>query len=160
KTAAVICHARYLDLAAFDEPLRACGYHIRYYDAGYDSFGFDPVDTDLVTVLGGPISAYDLEDYPFIADEVAILRARVEADRPTLAICLGAQILAQALGAKVHASANEIGWAPIELTEVGERSVLRDIGRDATPVLHWHGDTFDLPNGAECLASTRECANQ
>jgi hypothetical protein len=51
KTAAVICHARYLDLAAFDEPLRACGYHVRYYDAGYDSFGLDPVATDLVTVL-------------------------------------------------------------------------------------------------------------
>ena len=160
KTVAVICHARYLDLAAFDEPLRAFGYHIRYYDAGYDSFGFDPVDTDLVIVLGGPIGAYEVEDYPFIADEMAILRARVAANRPTLAICLGAQILAQALGARVYADANEIGWAPIELTEAGERSVLRDMGRDATPILHWHGDTFDLPDGAECLASTPECANQ
>ena len=95
KIAAAICHARFLDLAAFDETLRAGGYQIHYFDAGYDPFTFDPVDADLVVVLGGPIAAYDKEDYPFIADEMAILRARVAADRPTLAICLGAQILAQ-----------------------------------------------------------------
>lgn len=160
KTAAVICHARYLDLAAFDEPLRACGYHIRYYDAGCDALTFDPVGPDLVMALGGPIGAYELEDYPFIADEMAILRARVADNRPTLAICLGAQILAQALGARVYAGMKEIGWAPVELTEAGERSVLCDIGRDAIPVLHWHGDTFDLPDGAERLASTPKCANQ
>jgi len=115
---------------------------------------------DLVVVLGGPIGAYEQEDYPFIADEIAILRARVAANRPTLAICLGAQILAQALGARVYAGTKEIGWAPLKLTEAGQRSVLRDIGRDATPVLHWHGDTFDLPDGADRLASTPECANQ
>ena len=160
KTAAVICHARFLDLAAFDDTLQSWGYPIRYYDAGYDAFTFDPVDTDLVIVLGGPIGAYELEEYPFIADEVALLRARVAADRPTLAICLGAQILAQALGARVYAGTKEIGWAPVTLTEAGERSVLCDIGRDAIPVLHWHGDTFDLPDGAERLASTPECANQ
>jgi len=160
KTAAVICHARFLDLAAFDKPLRSCGYEVHYYDAGYDEFTFDPVETDLVVVLGGPIGAYELEDYPFITDEIAVLRARVAVDRPTLAICLGAQILAQALGARVYAGTEEIGWSPVTLTEAGERSVLRDIGREATPVLHWHGDTFDLPDGAERLASTPECANQ
>ena len=160
KTAAIICHARFLYLAAFDDTLQAGDYQIRYYDAGYGAFTFDPVDTGLVVVLGGPIAAYELEDYPFIADEMALLRARVAADRPTLAICLGAQILAQALGARVYADTKEIGWAPVTLTEAGERSVLRDIGRDAIPVLHWHGDTFDLPDGAERLASTPECANQ
>jgi anthranilate/para-aminobenzoate synthase component II len=139
KNAAVICHARFLDLAAFAETLQVCGYAIRYYDAGYDAFTFDPVDTDVVVVLGGPIGAYEREDYPFIADEMAILRARVAADRPTLAICLGAQILAQALGARVYADTTEIGWAPVKLTEAGERSVFLDIGRDAIPVLHWHG---------------------
>ncbi len=160
KIAAVICHARFLDLAAFDETLRACGYQIHYFDAGYDPFTFDPVNVDLVVVLGGPIAAYEKEDYPFITDEMAIFRARVAADRPTLAICLGAQILAQALGARVYVGPTEIGWAPVKLTKAGERSVLRDIGREATPVLHWHGDTFDLPAGAERLASTPKCVNQ
>jgi GMP synthase (glutamine-hydrolysing) len=115
KTAAVICHARYLDLAAFDQPLRACGYHIRYCDARYDSFDFDPVDTDLVTALGGPIAAYERENYPFIADEIAVLRTRVAADRPTVGMCLGAQILAEALGARVYAGKTEIGCAPVTL---------------------------------------------
>ena len=159
-TAAVICHARFLDLGAFDETLRSRGYQIRYYDAGYEALTFDPVDVNLVVVLGGPIAAYQLEDYPFIVDEMAILRTRVAADRPTLAICLGAQILAQALGARVYAGPTEVGWAPVKLTDAGERSVLREIGREAIPVLHWHGDTFDLPDGAERLASTPECANQ
>lgn len=160
KTAAVVCHARFLDLAAFDAPLHASGYQIHYYDAGYNAFTFDPVDPNLVVVLGGPISAYELEDYPFLAEEMAILKARVSADRPTLAICLGAQILAHALGARVYASTSEIGWAPVNLTAAGEQSVLRDIGRDAIPVLHWHDDTFELPDGAVRLASTPGCANQ
>jgi GMP synthase (glutamine-hydrolysing) len=159
-TAAIVCHARFLDLAAFEETLRASGYRIRYFDAACDGLTFDPVATDLVVVLGGPIGAYQLEEYPFISDEMAILQRRAVADRPTLAICLGAQILAQALGARVYPGQTEIGWAPITLTDAGERSVLRDIGRDQVPVLHWHGDTFDLPSGAEQLASTADCENQ
>ncbi len=111
-------------------------------------------------MLGGPIAAYALEDYPFIADEMALLQARVAADRPTLAICLGAQILAQALGARVYPATTEFGWAPILLTGSGERSVLGDVGSERVPVLHWHGDAFDLPDGAERLAYTPECANQ
>ena len=70
------------------------------------------------------------------------------------------QILAQALGARVYRGATEIGWAPITLTGAGERSVLRDVGRHEVPVLHWHGDTFDLPKGAERLASTPGTENQ
>lgn len=160
KTAAIVCHARFLDLAAFDETLRGSGYQICYFDAGCDDLAFDPVDTDLVVVLGGPIAAYEVEDYPFIAAEMALLQARVAADRPTLAICLGAQILAQALGARVYPGTTEIGWGAITLTDAGERSVLRDVGRDGVPVLHWHSDAFDLPNGAERLASTSDCENQ
>jgi GMP synthase (glutamine-hydrolysing) len=160
KSAAIICHARFLDLASFDDILRGRGYAIHYHDAGCDPLTFDPVEADLVVALGGPISAYRLEDYPFLHDEIAILKTRIAADRPTLAICLGAQILALTLGARVYAGTSEIGWAPIFLTEAGEKSVLRDIGRDEVPVLHWHGDTFDLPRGAACLASTAACANQ
>ena len=160
RTAAIICHARFLDLAAFDETLRASGHQIHYFDAGCDDLAWDPVAPDLVVVLGGPIGADELENYPFIADEMALLKARVAADRPTLAICLGAQILAQALGARVYPGISEIGWAPITLTDTGGRSVLRDVGRDEVPVLHWHADTFDLPTGAERLASTPACENQ
>jgi GMP synthase (glutamine-hydrolysing) len=160
KVAAAICHARFLDLVAFEEPLRTAGYQGHYVDAGGGDSAFDPRAADLVVVLGGPISAYAVEDYPFIADEMALLRARVAANRPTLAICLGAQILAQALGARVYPGAAEIGWAPIRLTAPGQQSVLRAVGRDGVPVLHWHGDTFDLPKGAQSLAYTPDCATE
>lgn len=80
---------------------------------------------------------------------------------PTLGICLGAQLIARALGARVYATGNrEIGYAPIELTPARRGSALRHLGAPATPVLHWHGDTFDLPARAMLLASTKVCANQ
>ncbi len=83
KVATVICHARFLDLAAFDETLRASGYGIHYLDAGCDDLALDPRGADLVVVLGGPISAHALGDYPFIVEEMDLLQARVAADRPT-----------------------------------------------------------------------------
>ncbi len=89
-----------------------------------------------------------------------LLARHLQAGRPILAICLGAQILAQALGARVYRGPAEIGWAPITLTDAGRRSVLRQAGEQRVPVLHWHGDTFDLPAGAERLASTGKCETQ
>jgi len=90
------------------------------------------------------------------------LRTRLDAGRPTLGICLGWQMIAQALGGSVYPGGRkEIGWKPLLLTEAGRNS-LTEAGRnsplaafaDQTPVLHWHGDTFDLPKGATLLASS------
>src|ERR1019366_9417362 len=89
-----------------------------------------------------------------------VLGQHLRTGRPLLAVCLGAQILAQMLGARVFKGAGEIGWAPIDLTAAGRRSVLRHTGEQGTPVLHWHGDTCDLPEGAQRLASTAQCENQ
>jgi GMP synthase (glutamine-hydrolysing) len=160
KTALAICHARFLDLASFEEVLAAQGYHVTYLDAGHDKLTLNGLNPDVVVTLGGPVSAYDRADYPWIDDEMRLLDQCMRASRPILAICLGAQILAQTLGARVFKGNVEIGWAPIELTEAGKQSVLQDTGIRATPVLHWHGDTFDLPAGARRLASTAACENQ
>ena len=87
------------------------------------------------------------------------LERRLASGRPTLGICLGAQLIARALGARVYpGGAKEIGWSGVRLTESGQRSCLAAIG--AQPVLHWHGDTFDLPPGAQLLASSDLYPNQ
>jgi GMP synthase (glutamine-hydrolysing) len=117
KTALAICHARFLDLASFEEVLATHGYRVTYLDAGCDDLVLNGMNPDVVITLGGPVSAYDLEDYPWIEDEMRMLNECMRADRPILAICLGAQILAQALGARVFKGITEIGWAPIALTE-------------------------------------------
>ena len=159
KTATVVCHARFLDLASFRDVLDQSGYVTRYYDVGQDDLSVVG-GSDILITLGGPVGAYERADYPWIDDEAALLRRHLNAGRPLLAICLGAQILAQALGARVQAGTKEIGWAPIELTDEGRSSILGQNGGQNIPVLHWHGDTFDLPKGAKRLASTAQCENQ
>jgi GMP synthase (glutamine-hydrolysing) len=117
------------------------------------------MDVDLLVVLGGPIGVYETAEYPFLLDEIAALRARLDLRRPTLGICLGAQLIAAALGARVAPGpAKEIGYAPIDLTEAGKRSVLAPF--EGVDVLHWHGDNLDLPANAERLASTKICPTQ
>ena len=162
RRAVVIRHVAFEDLDSFAEPLIRHGYGIEYVEAGLDDLGrTGAVDPDLLVVLGGPISAADDRQYPFLADEVRLLERRLDADRPTLGICLGAQLMARALGSRVYgAGAKEIGWSPLSLTEAGGASALRHLAPDRTSVLHWHGDTFDLPRGAVHLASTAVCENQ
>ena len=161
-TVVVIRHVAFEDLGNFARPLRWRGFRIRYVEAGRSDLGkIDALAPDLLVILGGPIEAYDDGAYPFLADEVRLLQARLRRKRPVLGVCLGAQLLARALGARVYPGpAKEIGWAPIELTKAGMRSPLKHLAADRTSVLHWHGDTFELPAGAVHLASTAVCTHQ
>jgi len=159
KTAAVICHARFLGLASFADPLRQRGYAVRYYDAGLDDLSYDE-DPDVLIALGGPVSAFQDAEYPWIKDEMQLLRKQLGAGRPVLGVCLGAQILAQSLGARVYRGETEIGWAPIKLTDAGKQSALGCMAEPEMPVLHWHQCTFDLPAGAKLLGSSERCENQ
>lgn len=154
-----IRHVPFEDLGLL-EPLLAERHHtIRYVEAPTADFrDVDALAPDLLVVLGGPIGVYENDRYPFIDAEVALLKQRLAAGRPTLGICFGSQLMARALGARVYASGvKEIGWAPLEITREGAASPLKHL---VTPVLHWHGDTFDLPSGAVRLASTPACRNQ
>lgn len=160
KTCLAIRHVAFEDLGLLGPVLEERGHRVRYLEAGVDDLSaVDALADDLLVVLGGPIGAGDDADYPFLADEARLLERRLAADRPTLGLCLGSQLMARALGARVYpAAAKEIGWAPVTLTDAGRASCLRHL--DGGPVLHWHGDTFDLPEGAVRLASTDICPNQ
>ena len=160
KTAIVIRHVPFEDLDRLAPLLAARGYEVRTLDAPVtDLDAIDPTAPDLLVVLGGPIGAYQEDLYPFLVAELHLLEQRLGADQPTLGICLGAQLMARALGAAVYPAAKELGWAPITLTVEGDGTPLRHLSRDIA-VLHWHGDTFDLPAGARRLACTTHCANQ
>jgi GMP synthase (glutamine-hydrolysing) len=155
KRAIAIRHVGFEDLGILAPILASRGYHAIYLDSGVDdlkrvSFGAD----DLLIVLGGPIGAYEERTYPFLCDELQLIESALRRNVPTLGICLGAQLLARARGARVYPGrAKEIGIGPVALTSVGLQSCLRQLNEDRH-VLHWHGDTFDLPPNAVLLAST------
>jgi GMP synthase (glutamine-hydrolysing) len=159
--AVTIRHVPFEDLDGFAAVLEEREYGIFYRDAPVDDLAApDLAAADLLVVLGGPIGAYEEELYPFLVDELRLIEQRLAAGRPVLGVCLGSQLMARALGARVYPGAGkEIAWAPLELTEAGRASCLAALG-DGTPVLHWHGDTFDLPTGAGLLASTPRYRNQ
>ena len=104
------------------------------------------------SVLGAPIGVNDGADYPFLALELEFVATRLNSGTPTLGICLGSQLMAKALGARVQRlKAVEVGWKPLQLTDAGQVSPLRHL---SGPVFHWHGEGFELPAGAVSLAST------
>lgn len=161
KSAVAIPHVAFEDLGAFESAISRAGYVLHYWNVGeQELWTLEPVKIDLLIVLGGPIGAYEDGSYPFLSEEITILEQRLDTGRPTMGVCLGAQLIARAAGASVYPSgAKEIGLAPITLTEAGRASCLAPFADDPV-ALHWHGDTFDLPIGATHLASTEQCRNQ
>jgi GMP synthase (glutamine-hydrolysing) len=152
KTAVAIRHVPFEDAGSLGPILAASGYTLSYVEAWRGDFAAAR-GADLLIILGGPIGAYEEELYPFLTGELALIAERLAADRPTLGLCLGSQLMARALGANVYPGpGKEIGWSSLALTEAGAArplGALKDVA-----VLHWHGDTFDLPDGCERLAST------
>lgn len=153
-------HVPFEDLGSFGPVLEARGHRLTYRAAPAGLDDLDALSADLLVVLGGPIGVYEDDAYPFLRAEIAAVERRLSAGRPTLGLCLGSQIMARALGARVYpGGTKEIGWSPLELTEAGRRSCLASLDSDIA-VLHWHGDAFDLPKGAVRLASTPLYENQ
>jgi GMP synthase (glutamine-hydrolysing) len=155
-------HVAFEDLGILEGVFNSRGWRFRYHDVGIDSFDqLDPLKDDLVVVLGGPIGVHDDDQYPFIKSEIAFLQKRLTALKPTLGLCLGAQLIAKALGANVYPGPmKEIGWSPLQLTGAGHTSPCKHLTADQAFMFHWHGDTFDLPDDAVLLASTEVCRNQ
>lgn len=152
----VLRHAQAEGLGLLGNALREVGIHHRYLDHGRG----EPLPRDLrgvggLIILGGPQAAYDLDRHPFLRAEVALIERALTAGRPVLGICLGAQLIAQTLGARVYAGEKrEVGWAPVTLTDDGLDDPLFVGGDESLTVFHLHGDTYELPPDARNLART------
>jgi GMP synthase (glutamine-hydrolysing) len=160
KTLVALRHLLFEDLGLIEPFLVQRGWQVHYCDVGVNDLSATQIrNADLLAVLGGPIGAEDDALYPFLANEVRLIRERLINQKPILGICLGAQLMARALGATVRPMRRkEIGYAPVILTETAQHSPLAHIGNQ--PVLHWHGDQFSMPDGVESFASTPACPHQ
>ena len=160
KRALIIRHVAHEGVAGYRAPIEAAGFVVERVAACETNWGMaDLLSPELLVVMGGPMGVYQAAAHPWITPELAGIARRLRTGRATLGVCLGAQMMAAALGASVYPGpVREIGFAPVALTGAGEGSALRHLA--GVPVLHWHGDTFNLPDGAARLASTSAYANQ
>lgn len=150
-------------LGSLAHALERAGLDYRHIDTYREDFSsFDPLMPGLLIVLGGAPGVYQAEQYPFLVDEMIILEKRLAADLPTLGICLGAQMMAKALGSDVYIGKQgpEKGWHSIKVSEAGKETAVRHLDSEHTRMLQWHGDTFDLPQGATLLASSDQYDQQ
>ncbi len=115
-------------------------------------------DFDFLIVMGGPMGVYDEDKYPWMKDEKLFIRKAIENDKTVLGICLGSQLIAAAMGAKVRRNEyKEIGWFPIQIRN--DYKIFNGLPKEIMSA-HWHGDTFDIPKGAIHIAESSACKNQ
>lgn len=156
---AVFKHVSYEGPGLIEEMLEGRGLPYRVLDVFKDGVPLSAAGLNGIVSMGGPMSANDgLEE---IEREKQLLLEAMDRETPVLGICLGAQIIASALGASVYPGRKpEVGWGEVLLTPEGQSDPLMAGVDDVLPVLHWHGETFDLPEGAVRLASSEVCENQ
>ncbi|MFW2513009.1 glutamine amidotransferase-related protein [Demequina sp. SO4-13] len=153
----VIRFVAFEDLGVWEPEITAHGYELRYLEVGVDDLA--PAATaDLVVVLGAPIDAADVSRYPVLSEVHDLVYVRLREGRPTVGVCLGAQIMALALGATVRRGEREVGFASVTLTREARNTPLRHL--EGAPTLHWHRDIVTLPDGATSLAFTAATPHQ
>lgn len=160
KRALIIRHVPVEGIAGFRAAVEGAGYEIDRIDVTDPRFpSLDLAEPDLLIMMGGPMGVYEHEKYPWIACQKKRLANRLTLGRPTLGVCFGAQLMAAALGAKVFAGpVKEVGFHPLTIAAAPAAAPLRHLA--GVPVLHWHGDTFELPAGSELLASSERYPHQ
>ena len=136
--------------------------HAVNYTKLYDKPQFPSLNEfDWLIVMGGPMGVYDEAVYPWLKEEKEFILRTIESGKTVVGICLGSQLIAEVLGAKVYPNKQkEIGWFDIKKTEFAKNHPLSEQFEEQFTVFHWHGDTFDLPAGSERLFSSDVCLNQ
>ena len=163
KKATVITHVEFEDLGSLKTALEHANYAIEVANVCVNDLRALDLKSDLLIVLGGPIGVYEDEAYPFLKTELDLIRLRLAEKLPILGICLGAQLIASASGASVHpgTEGKEIGWGPLHAgRDAALYPELAPLLAGDLNVLHWHGDTFDLPPDSHHLAGTSAYPNQ
>jgi GMP synthase-like glutamine amidotransferase len=154
-----IQHVPYEGLGAILHWAEANNASVSYSHLYNDPVLPDLQSLDMLLVMGGPMGIYDLKDYPWLHDEKIFIRRCIDAGKIVLGICLGSQLIADVLGARVYPNEQkEIGWFPIQME--AEMQQLLKLDESSCVVFHWHGDTFELPLGAVHLAQSEVCCNQ
>lgn len=156
----VLQHVSFEGPGSIEPWLRRCGYDMTQTSFFSESPMLpEPESLDLLIVMGGPMSVHDTAAYPWLVDEKTFIRRVIEAGKSVLGICLGAQLIAAAMGAGVRRNhQKEIGWFPVYGVPASEGALFTFPLE--TTVFHWHGETFDLPPGAVQLARSAACENQ
>ncbi|NRA00549.1 MAG: gamma-glutamyl-gamma-aminobutyrate hydrolase family protein [Myxococcales bacterium] len=158
----VFQHVAFEILGTLNPLLKKSGFRIRYVNFERDPDAVPNVDGyHGLVVLGGPMNVDQVEAHPHLAAEVSAIRQAIEGDIPVLGICLGAQLIARALGAPVTVNPEkEIGWYDVAVSDAGREDPLFAHFADTEKIFQWHGDTFAIPAGATHLASTPSCRHQ
>lgn len=154
-----IQHVPFEGLGSIESWLQNAGYEVS--STPFFNSGVLPEieEIDLLIVMGGPMSVNDGSEYPWLAKEKAFIRSAIETRKPVLGICLGAQLIADAMGGEVFQNLEkEIGWFPVKAVEYENTLVFQF--PEETEVFHWHGETFSLPEGAFQIAESKGCKNQ
>jgi len=121
----------------------------------------DPDDLDWLVVMGGPMGVHDEFEHSWLKNEKRFIERAIKAGKIVLGVCLGAQLIADVLGARVFRNRHrEIGWFPIQFSKHIEQSAFHNVFPSVVEAFHWHGDTFDIPESAILLASSEACAHQ
>ena len=129
------------------------GYNVLLLNSQKDLIPKDLISYSGIIILGGPMSVYD--NYEYLKDQQKLIKKAVDMKIPTLGVCLGSQLIAEAMGGKVYpGNLKEIGWHDIEITENGSRDIFNGIATFKNKVFQWHGDTFQLPESAIILAKS------
>lgn len=116
---------------------------------------------DFLIVMGGPMGVYDESEHPWLEEEKKFILDSIEANKTIIGICLGAQLIAEVMGAKVYKNEfREIGWFPLEIAEETKDTILDGVIPENLDVFHWHGDTFEIPEAGIPIASSKACRNQ